>query len=532
MGSIVMAEKYSAKMTEAEKTARRNQRMEELKTARAEKFTQQAQARATTKVPVVQAFQNDMPGYEAQYGAGAPTFNAYDITTRPQPLIPADDNFIYFYSWIGGATTGMWRLYRADKTQENLRKYGSRVFGGKTQARFGTSSFGANSLVTQPKPVLGPNGDVVDWQLGNQKLSALPDVRATGSIKNVPGMTDYIDSSAQFDDSLPVDQADTGSDLSLPPGSIPVGNMDAFTDAFGMPRGSVKMGFGPAQSGSTARTNSAYEDRQAAFDVLYKEMAALGLEALVEPLRGLLIEDVSPSEFNVRLRDTEAFKLRFAANEARRKKGLRTLQPGEYIQQEDNYRQLLRTAGLTQFDSDAYVQKFIENDVSARELGLRITAATDRVKNANPAVLNTLKEYYPQLGQNDLVGYLLDPTTELDAIERKITASEIGAAARVQGLGLAESAAMDLATQGVTQARAQQGFSRIAEALPTAEKLSNIYGSTMDQYRQEQAQQEEFLGMASARRRRQRLVGREVAEFGGASGVGRGALGSELRGQI
>jgi hypothetical protein len=56
-------------------------------------------------------------------------------------------------------------------------------------------------------------------------------------------------------------------------------------------------------------------ERQSAFDVLRAEMDALGLGALVEPLRGLIQKDVGAAEFAIQLRQSEAYKARFAANE-------------------------------------------------------------------------------------------------------------------------------------------------------------------------------------------------------------------------
>lgn len=274
------------------------------------------------------------------------------------------------------------------------------------------------------------------------------------------------------------------------------------------------------------------KERQSAFDVLYAEMDALGLAALVEPLRGLIQKDVSPSEFAVELRQSEAYKMRFAANEARLKKGLRVLQPGEYIRVEDAYRQTLRSYGLSQFDNDAYVRQFIENDISAAELSDRVSMAVQRVQNADPAITRTLRDYYG-IGQADLVAYVLDPNQQLQKIQRQIAAAEIGTAARVQGIEAGVGVAEQLAAQGITQAQAQKGYATIADILPTAEKLSQIYGATMEGYDLGQAEQEVFNQLASAQRRRERLTQREVAEFSGQSGVARGSLAQpQQRGQF
>jgi hypothetical protein len=282
---------------------------------------------------------------------------------------------------------------------------------------------------------------------------------------------------------------------------------------------------------ATAKAAADLKERQSAFDVLYAEMDALGLAALVEPLRGLIQKDVSPSEFAVELRQSEAYKMRFAANDARLKKGLRVLQPGEYIRVEDAYRQTLRSYGLKQFDSDEYVRQFIENDISAAELSDRVSMAVQRVQNADPAITRTLRDYYG-IGQTDLVAYVLDPNQQLQKIQRQIAAAEIGTAARVQGIEAGVGVAEQLAAQGITQAQAQKGYATIADVLPTAEKLSQIYGATMEGYDLGQAEQEVFNSLASAQRRRERLTQREIAEFSGRSGVSRTSLGQQERGQF
>lgn len=282
---------------------------------------------------------------------------------------------------------------------------------------------------------------------------------------------------------------------------------------------------------TAAAEQKALDERQSAFDILYEQMDSLGLAALVEPLRNLIQENVSPSEFAVKLRQSDAYKARFIANEERLKKGLRVLQPREYIAVEDSYRQVLRSYGLQQFDNDTYVQQFIANDVSASELSDRVSMAVQRVQNADPAIARTLRDYYG-IGQTDLVAYVLDPNQQLQKIQRQVAAAEIGSAARLQGLEPGVGVSEQLAAQGITQAEAQRGYATIADILPTAEKLSQIYGASLEGYDLAQAEQEVFNQLASAQRRRERLTQREIAAFSGQSGLGRTSLTQDTGGQI
>jgi hypothetical protein len=130
-----------------------------------------------------------------------------------------------------------------------------------------------------------------------------------------------------------------------------------------------------------------------------------------------------------------------------------------------------------------------------------------------------------------LVGYILDPSTQLPSIQQKVAAAEIGSAARRQGIEPGVSVASQLAAQGITEAQAKTGYATIANILPTAEKLSDIYNKSLESYGLAEGEQEVFNQLASAQRKRQRLVSREIAEFSGQSGVGRGSLGTATGGQ-
>jgi len=271
-------------------------------------------------------------------------------------------------------------------------------------------------------------------------------------------------------------------------------------------------------------------ERRGIFDVLTDRFSKYGLSSLVPKVRDLIINGATEDTITIQLQETPEYQRRFRANQDRTKKGLSVLTPSEYLNMEDAYRQILRSYGLNQFDTDDYVSQFISNDVSAAELSSRVVNAVQRVRNADPAISQTLRDFYG-IGQNDLVAYVLDPNQQLPKIERQIAAAEIGTAARRQGIQPGVAVAEQLAAQGITQAEAQRGYATIADILPTAEKLSQIYKGVEEEYNLAEAEQEVFNTLASAQRKRQRLVSREVAEFSGQAGVGRGSLGTATGGQ-
>jgi hypothetical protein len=275
----------------------------------------------------------------------------------------------------------------------------------------------------------------------------------------------------------------------------------------------------------------ATEKRKSAVAVLTERFQEYGLGSLIDKIKDLAIDGATEATITLALQETEEYKERFKANQERIKKQLRVLTPAEYLRVEDGYRQVLRSYGLRQFDTDDYVSQFIANDISPAEFSNRVVTAVQRVQNADPAISRQLRDFYG-IGQSDLVAYALDPNQQFQKIERQVAAAEIGVAAARQGLQAGVSVAEQLAAQGVTQAEAQRGYATIADILPTAEKLSDIYGTTLDAYGQTEAEQEVFNSLASAQRKRQRLTAREVAAFGGAAGTNKTSLAAPSVGQF
>lgn len=331
--------------------------------------------------------------------------------------------------------------------------------------------------------------------------------------------------------SAPVQQPSESIDT----GSIPAG-LDSGTKAFiqslqNQINTLTNQNISAAAEAKAAAAKVAESQRQSIISVLSSRFGQYGLGSLVNKIKELAVDGATEATITLALQNTEEYKMRFAANEDRIKKGLSVLTPAEYISNEDAYRQTLRAYGLTQFDNDQYVRQFIANDVSPQELSSRVSIAVQRVQNADPAVTKTLRDYYG-IGVGDMVGYILDPNQALPKIQQQVAAAEIGTAARRQGLEAGVTVAEQLARQGITEAEAQKGYATIADILPSAEKLSQIYGTSLEEYGQTEAEQEVFNSLASAQRKRRALTAREVATFSGSSGTGRGSLGTSTAGQI
>lgn len=228
---------------------------------------------------------------------------------------------------------------------------------------------------------------------------------------------------------------------------------------------------------------------------------------------------------------TTVYKQRFSANEARIKAGLAPLSASEYIATERAYRSIMRDAGLPNgfYDSADDFSRFIANDVSATELKQRVDSAAKAVNNADPFYRQALQQMYG-IDEGMMVAQMLDPDRALPLIEKQAKAVEFGQAAIAQGLATDTARFEALGAQPVaTGYSATQGFGAIASMLPATERLGQIYG---EEYNQATAEQEVFGGLASARRKRQKLGELEQSTFSGQSGLSAGSLKKTREGQF
>jgi hypothetical protein len=290
-------------------------------------------------------------------------------------------------------------------------------------------------------------------------------------------------------------------------------------------------------SGATPAQVQADAERRDAFALLKDIFAQYGLEDLASTIEGYMKDDIGVNQATLLLKQTPAYQTRFSGNQMRLKAGLNVLSEAEYLALENSYSETLRAYGQAgYFGTDrvarqAKLAAAIGADISAVEFKDRISTVVDRVNNADPAVKSTLRSFY-NITDEDLVGYFLNPKENLPRLKEKVTSAEIGATAFAQGLGSNVASAEELAKYGVDLETARKGYATIADILPTATKLGDIYKEEGIQYTQGTAEEETFKGLASAQRKRQRLAEKEIASFSGQSGVTRGSLSTGTSGLI
>ena len=260
------------------------------------------------------------------------------------------------------------------------------------------------------------------------------------------------------------------------------------------------------------------EDTMRSYGFTVSEMSELSSyiqKAIIDPSLG-------PQGAILGMKQLKVYNQRFAGNEARVKAGQNALSEYDYLQQENAYSEYLKASGVENLGNRETYATLIANSVSGTEVQKRVTTAVDRVKNSDPEIMKQLKTYYPTLTDSDLVSYFLNPKQTLPDLQRKVTASEIGAAAVGQGFKGATDA-LGLADYGVDRATALEGYSSIANVLPEATKLGDIYGETGVKYTQQTGEEEFLKQNEAAKRKRNILASKERANFEGSAGNAPGA---------
>ena len=255
-------------------------------------------------------------------------------------------------------------------------------------------------------------------------------------------------------------------------------------------------------------------DAYAALKTLFD---SYGLGTLAPKILGYLQNGYGSDTITILLQQTPEYKQRFAGNEQRTKNGLQVLTPAEYLSTEASYKQLLRQSGLSDhFDSPQNFSEWIGKDVSPTELQDRVNMAVQATTTAPPQVT----QYFNQLGigTGDLAAYFLNDQAPTPALQLKLNQAQIGGAALQQNLQLSAADSLRYAQQGVTYQQAQSAYQRIADILPTAEKLSAIYKSQAPV--NQQTLEKQYLGQSGAAQYAAEQLGRqETATFSGESGV-------------
>lgn len=313
------------------------------------------------------------------------------------------------------------------------------------------------------------------------------------------------------------------------------------------PVGGFPKEFQPITPPPTKEKEGPSPEMQDAFAMLKDLFIQYDLEELLPAINELMISGVGPAAATLALKtdpkynkdaagNAIGYARRFAGNELRRKQGLNVLSEAEYLALENSYSETLTSFGLVDYfgpkgrERTQKMADIIGANISAVEFSERVQTASNRVINTDKATRDSFKLIYG-ITDADLTRYFLDPKNNVNVLKEKVSTAEIYGAAVAQGLSGSVEISTELAKLGVDKELARQGYGVIADVLPEATKLSNIY-QELPSYTQQTAEAEVFQGLASAQRTRQRLVQRELAEFSGESGLSRTSLTRDTGGRI
>lgn len=247
--------------------------------------------------------------------------------------------------------------------------------------------------------------------------------------------------------------------------------------------------------------------------------ASYGLGSFSTKIKDYLIQGYSQDTIAILLQETPEYKERFKALELRRKAGLPSITPGDYIRLENEYKNIFRQNGIPDsvFDTQDELDTYIANDVSVAEMTDRVNLARQSIMSDNPLVRSTYQAWYAAgLNEGDAIAMVLAPDKALPELQRKARAAALGAAATQQGVGVAQTRAEELANLGVGVEQAMQGFGQVAEIDRTAGNLASRY--KLD-YSRADAENATFLDNSDAKNKIRKLGQRESAEFAG-RGIG------------
>ena len=456
-----------------------------------------------------------------------------------------EPGFVQYYSWIGGATTGSWRLYKTPEGSSMAASAEARSTGGKTQ-QTGISSAGANVLTknqaggkTETGRKTNADGSItITYSDGTTSTVAAPggntDVyKGSGStsdpltLNGIPFTGNrsgarYINGVLQTDSNNNQGGNTTGSGTASDPLLV---NGKAFSGMLGGVNyvNGVAQQSGSSNTGSTTLTAADIETkaRRTAQQDFKAALGELGLADLADTVDEMITKDFTVAQIKMELPKTASYQLRFPGMEALRKAG-RAINEATYISNEKGYLQTLRAYGLDTniLGSRSALGTYISNEVSPREFEERVNLASTRV-NENPEVLETFKSFYPEVDKSGVITYLLNPKAGMAVIKKQVRTSEIGAAAASAGftrdlMGISNIETLLPAVGETAYAGLRTEFQRARQLAQSQRRLAQIEGQQYSDLEAIGAVVGDDVTKALASERR---AARETARFSAGGGI-------------
>jgi len=220
----------------------------------------------------------------------------------------------------------------------------------------------------------------------------------------------------------------------------------------------------------------------------------------------------SPDRIVQGLRTTDSYKQRYGVILKRQELGLPPMSESDVLNTEKAFAQINQQAGLpaTFSDQPQDFAALIINDVSPQEYQDRVINGYQAAMQAPQEVRDMIHNYYgTPLTQGEMAAFFLDPNKTDAVLQKQLTAAQIGAQGVGTGYGnINATQAENLASQGVTQAQAQQGFSQLGNE---SQLFQGLPGQNEQNITQDQQLAAQFSGnvqdqQAIANRAKQRIA--------------------------
>ena len=151
----------------------------------------------------------------------------------------------------------------------------------------------------------------------------------------------------------------------IPAVSKSVVSVDTYTDANGNRLEVTTFSDGSKTTRNLGIDQGILAQRTNWTEALKAKYDEVGLGGLADRIIEFVKQGLDPETIDIKIAETPEFKLRFPANEARKKAGLPVLSLDEYIANENAYASVFRSAGFAKgfYDAKEDFTKFLENDI-------------------------------------------------------------------------------------------------------------------------------------------------------------------------
>ena len=380
--------------------------------------------------------------------AAATAARAAEIAANPllnKAVVPTDAPAGQHYTWIGGTTTGSWKLYKdiviPGHTPPPAGGDDYTTVGGILNFKGSpfTGSYNGSNYVNGKITTAGKSGSGVYTGSGTDtdpfSLDGKPFNGSLGGSNYVNGVL-----------------VKTGGNthVVIPPG----GSINANPGALQIVTDALKAaGLGALSASAWAMWNKGY-DFNAIMD---------------DPTQGI--------------RASADYKKVFPAMAELNAMG-EGITEGQYLDKVAADKELLKQYNMPPgiFDTPEYLGSLMTNHVNIVELQKRLNALQDTVMSLDPNVKKYAKDVFG-LDDGHMMAWAADPKLALPIIQQQAEAVKIGGAAFAAGIAasdITQAEATSLANAGVTQAQAKQGFTNVSQmgeysqALPGANPAETV----------------------------------------------------------